>query len=439
MEKYKYTCNDNYIVLAYKVDEKIEPEQEIIFNGRKIEIPKINIDPKVRLAALSSISDGSSYFQKKLAAIEKSIDSNRINLDTIDYSELNKLKSYILQNLESELQNSKEGTQYLLNLYNLFLDKNWFDLIERLINYTTDYCTNHGFENNIPFLVNLYKFALEENNQIIKSRIYSYLQKNHLPQYINDSNIELIEDIPDLCNMTQSNTRDLQGHSQMNSGNSGNSGNQEIFYDANVFDSEFNESDLNIESLDNVDDDNSPDSLESQINSIQESLKHPSQHQPQHQPQPRPQHTQPNPPQQQRRRKPPISRAIQPVSVKKEKEVLITNCLNPFISSVDSPIRYLKLSNIVYIFGNIEIGTISSMADQNQKRLFKLQPDLCPKYDVYLFVHQESHGSSYNNIGNFAKIKINKKGEFVYMSDDLINWNTNKIKLYFDSKCYVCN
>ena len=429
MEKYKYTYNDNYIVLAYKVEEKNEPEQERIFNGRKIEIPKINIDPKVRLAALSSISDGSSYFQKKLAEVEKSIDSNRINLDTIDYSELNKLKNYISQNLESELQNSAEGTQYLLNLYHLFLDKNWFDLIERLLNYTIDYCTNHGFENNIPFLVNLYKFALEENNQIIKSRIYSYLQKNHLPQYINDSNIELIQDLPDLCNMTQSNTRDLQM----------NSSNQETFYDAKVFDRDFNEQDLNLESLDNDFNENDAESLEDQINSIQQSLKHTSNNieisqQPQHAPQPPPQ---------QRRRQPSNTRAIKPVSVrnilKKEKEVLITNCLNPFISSSDSPIRYLKLSNIVYILGNIEIGTISSMADQNQKRLFKLQQELCPKYDVYMFVHQESNGSGYNNLDNIAKIKINKKGEFIYMSDDLINWNTNKVKLYFDSKCYVCN
>lgn len=116
-------------------------------------------------------------------------------------------------------------------------------------------------------------------------------------------------------------------------------------------------------------------------------------------------------------------------------EVGITTLKKPFISSNDSPLRYIKMDNgLVYIFGILEVGNVSSMADQNQKTLFKLSPDCCTNYKVTLFLHEEN--TSFSSFGrggnNIVKVVIHTDGRVNYVSDDVLNWNSNKIRLYFD-------
>lgn len=91
-------------------------------------------------------------------------------------------------------------------------------------------------------------------------------------------------------------------------------------------------------------------------------------------------------------------------------------------------------NGLVYIFGVLEVGNVSSMADQNQKTLFKLSPDCCPSYKVNLFLNEEN--TSFSSFGrggnNIVKVIIHTDGRVNYVSDDVLNWNSNKIRLYFD-------
>ena len=52
MNKTKYIFGENYILLNYKIENKAEK-----LHKPKYDIPKINIDPKLRLAALNSKND----------------------------------------------------------------------------------------------------------------------------------------------------------------------------------------------------------------------------------------------------------------------------------------------------------------------------------------------------------------------------------------------
>ena len=126
--------------------------------------------------------------------------------------------------------------------------------------------------------------------------------------------------------------------------------------------------------------------------------------------------------------------------MQKIQEVGITTLKSPFISSNDSPLRYVKVGNgLVYLFGILEVGNVSSMADQNQKTLFKLSPDCCPKYKVTLFLQEEN--TSFSSFGrggnNVVKVIIHTDGRVNYVSDDVLNWNSNKIKLYFDGTVFI--
>ena len=124
---------------------------------------KINIDPKLRLAALNSISDGSSYFKNRLNDIEKSIDSNRINIDSIENDQLIHLKNYLDANLDSELQSSDKDTSYLLNIFNLFYNQQWNILLDKLLSYIFKYCIETGFDINRDFLIELYEQSSCDN------------------------------------------------------------------------------------------------------------------------------------------------------------------------------------------------------------------------------------------------------------------------------------
>ena len=152
MQKTTYTLGKHYILCDFKIKEEQSNDAN---NKLRAKIPKINIDPKLRLSALNSISDGSSYFRNRLNEIEKSIDTNRINIDTINSAELQKLKNYLSKNLESEIKSADKGTDYIINIINLFLEKNWNELIDKLLLYIFNYSTNTGFEMNIPFLLQI--------------------------------------------------------------------------------------------------------------------------------------------------------------------------------------------------------------------------------------------------------------------------------------------
>ena len=143
MNKTKYIFGENYILLNYKIENKSEKSHQ-----PKYDIPKINIDPKLRLAALNSISDGSSYFKNRLNDIEKSIDSNRINIDSIENDQLIHLKNYLDANLDSELQSSDKDSSYLLNIFNLFYNQQWNILLDKLLSYIFKYCIETGIDIN---------------------------------------------------------------------------------------------------------------------------------------------------------------------------------------------------------------------------------------------------------------------------------------------------
>ena len=195
MEKTTYTLGKHYILCDFKIKEE---QSNDATNKLRAKIPKINIDPKLRLSALNSISDGSSYFRTRLNEIEKSIDTNRINIDTINSAELQKLKNHLSKNLESEIKSADKGTDYIINIINLFIEKNWNELIDKLLLYIFNYSTNTGFEMNIPFLLQIYRIGNENHNYSIKSKVYQYLQNNNLSNFINYGNQKLIEDFPEL-------------------------------------------------------------------------------------------------------------------------------------------------------------------------------------------------------------------------------------------------
>ena len=115
MSQIKYTDNDYYIFSNYKIKDNTSSKSK-----PKYDIPKINIDPKLRLAALSTISDGSSYFKNRLNDIEKSIDSNKVKLESVSSNELIKLKTYLIQNLESDIIAADKDNDYIINLFKLF-------------------------------------------------------------------------------------------------------------------------------------------------------------------------------------------------------------------------------------------------------------------------------------------------------------------------------
>ena len=95
---------------------------DIKSNAPRANIPGINIDPKIRLAALMKLSDGSDYFKQKINEIEKSIDSNRINLSTINDEEKSKLKAHLTNNLDTELVlNEHPGVGHVYLVFNSIL------------------------------------------------------------------------------------------------------------------------------------------------------------------------------------------------------------------------------------------------------------------------------------------------------------------------------
>ena len=78
------------------------------------------------------------------------------------------------------------------------------------------------------------------------------------------------------------------------------------------------------------------------------------------------------------------------------------------------------------------------MAEQNEKVLFKLAKNCYPKYNINFFIHQESDSTNIysRDSNNTAHILINTHGKVIYKSSDILNWNSNKIKLYFDNTLY---
>ena len=393
----KYTLGDHYIMLNYKVKEEKSSAET---NKHRANIPKINIDPKLRLSALSSISDGSSYFRDRINNLEKSIDSNRINLNTIDSTETNKLKDYLSKNLENEIKSEDGGNDYIINLINLFIENKWNSLIDQLLTYIFKTTTLTGFEMNIPFLIDIYKIGCNNENQSIKSKVYQYLQNNNFESYMTNSIQVLIRDIPELNMINNEQPPQLpQLPSQHN----------RSLEQFNMSEIKSIHEQHNIHTLSDLQE--SP-GLPSGL-SISENIKSvPSIHQ--------------NKSYSNNR----TSSIVQPVQ-----EVGITTLKKPFVSSNDSPLRYIKMDNgLVYIFGVLEVGNVSSMADQNQKTLFKLSPDCCPNYKLTLFLYEEN--TSFSSFGrgdkNIVKVLIHTDGRVNYVSDDVLNWNSNKIRLYFD-------
>ena len=189
MNKFKYTLNDHYIELTYKASTS-----DIQTNNRSAGIAGINVDPKIRLAALMKLSDGSDYFKQKINEIEKSIDTNRINLSTINDEEQSKLKVYLTNNMETELVLNALTPEYLLNLFNLFYSMKWNDLINKLLNITIKYCTN--IDDHIQFAIDLYKLLVEQSDNIIKTKWLTFLQNKNFYQLIKDS--EYIHEIPEI-------------------------------------------------------------------------------------------------------------------------------------------------------------------------------------------------------------------------------------------------
>tara|TARA_Y100001954_G_C15809215_1_gene604278 strand:+ start:995 stop:2185 length:1191 start_codon:yes stop_codon:yes gene_type:complete len=389
MSKITYTLDDTYIIANFKVNDNIEDNKSS--NKFKIKTPSINIDPKLRLAALNSISDGSSYFKSKLNEIEKSIDSNRINLNTINDSEIEKLKTYLLQNLESEIKSADKDCDYIINLINLFIKKSWNQLLDKTLIYTFNYCSQTGFENNIPFLLDIYKLGHDFQNYSIKTKTFQYLQNNNIENFVNNSNSKLFTNFPELL----TNIPNTSTHSRSINIDSINNYNDDL--DSNCNDNSHNNHDNNNINRSNNSISNTPN------NSIFQDS-------------------------------PPLSQNHMQLSQKLE-SIEITNYNSPFISSATSPLRYIRNSSgLVYLFGILEIGNISSMSDQNQSTLFKLPPDCCPKYKINLFLNEDSESfSSFGRNGpSVANIVVNPDGRLIYKSNDVLNWSNKKIKLFFD-------
>lgn len=414
MSKIKYTLGDHYIMLNYKVQEE-QPSSET--NKHRLNIPKINIDPKLRLSALSSISDGSSYFRDRINNLEKSIDSNRINLETVKPTEITKLKDYLSKNLENEIKSEDGGNDYILNMMNLFIDNKWNNLIDQLLNYVFKNTTLTGFEMNIPFIIDIYRIGCTNENQTIKSKIYQYLESNNFSSYLSSSVQLLISDFPEL---NMSNYEPQQGFhgggndlaEEMNEQISISNINRSVNI-GNSFESNNELPPLQMPE--------SPPQIPAKFQPRRPQAKAPKELSPQYQNKSRTHQSK--------------SFVNSNSSISQIHEQPITTLKNPFISSEDSPLRYIKMDNgLVYIFGILEVGNVSSMADQNQKTLFKLSPDCCPNYKINLFLNEEN--TSFSSFGrggnNIVKVVIHTDGRVNYISDDVLNWNSNKIKLYFD-------
>lgn len=407
MEKTTYTLGEHYILCDFKIKEE---QSNDATNKLRAKIPKINIDPKLRLSALNSISDGSSYFRNRLNEIEKSIDTNRINIDTINSAELQKLKNHLSKNLESEIKSADKGTDYIINIINLFIEKNWNELIDKLLLYIFNYSTNTGFEMNIPFLLQIYRIGNEHDNYSIKSKVYQYLQNNNLSNFINYGNQKLIEDFPEL------------------------SANEMALNDTSInsiqIESELTNNENSDENYDFINSTSIPDLNQSQAMPTRNiSERSSGLNQTTFAPRSMP-NTQVNP------------RSVHMPMSKSPKIIHITNYNAPFISNSESPIRYLKFdSGLIYLFGILEVGTISSMAEQNQQTLFKLPPDCCPKYKINLFINEKN--TSYSTFGrdgpSVANIIVNVDGRLIYKSNDILNWSTNKIRLFFDGTIICIN
>ena len=391
MSQIKYTLDDFYILSNYKINNKNNSE-----STPKYDVPKINIDPKLRLAALSSISDGSSYFKNRLNQIEQSIDSNKIKLDTIESNELVKLKTYLTQNLESEIIAADKDNDYIINLFNLFIKKEWNQLIEKLLSYTFKLCNETSIEMNISFLQNIYKVGCNTNNSNIKSKISNFLQQKNLSQLLNEPNSDLSHinidnnefDIVDQ-EMSENDVMDLDITNIDSSNN--HSGNINITNKSN-----FNNQSTSNQSIT----DNQSISNNKSISLHATHIKH-------------------------------IADEFESIN--------ITTINNPFLSNTECPLRYIKsMSGLVYLFGIIEVGNVNSMSEQNEKVLFNLSPDCYPKYPINLFVQQqlETMSSFDRNSSNTAHILIKTNGKVIYKSDDVLNWNSNKMKIYFDGSLF---
>ena len=372
MSKFKYTLNDNYIELKYKASTA-----DIQSNSRGAPVAGINVDPKIRLAALMKLSDGSDYFKQKINEIEKSIDSSRINLSTINDEEQSKLKAHLTNNMETELSLNTLTHEYLLNLFHLFYSMKWNDLINKLLNITIKYCKD--IDDHIQFAIDLYKLLVEQSDHIIKTKWLTFLQKQNFYTLIKDS--EYINEIPEIKKQQQqqprsnleSNTKVQRGGINLN--NTIDSDNDDVELDRNT---EF-VSDRNTDLIFNQ-------------NNFQQYNQ-------------------------------------------KLEEVLIENLKVPFISNKDSPIRYIKNPNgMVSLSGIIQIGDVNSISESNQKVICELPADCYPMYKLHFFQTEDSDSnrSYFSGDSKQSHLVINTNGKISYKTKDLLNWTNNKIKIYLD-------
>lgn len=370
MKQTKYTSGEYYILLNYKIKET---KSDTSYNKRTYDIPKINIDPKLRLAALSSISDGSSYFKKRLEEIEKTVDSNRVKIESIETNELINLKHHIEHNLESEIQAADKDTDYLINIYNLFGLQDWNQLLDKLLQYIFKYCLDSGININIDFLLDFYK---NSNIQPIKKKILTFLKNNNISKYLSD---DMLYQYPEFT--------------------SNNVSTNESMYD-NAYESGIN-TEENINTDENI---NKHQITRNVVNNRT------------------------------------LNTNVMFDKVEQVEQIEINTLNNPFITNRTSPLRYIKMMNgFVYLFGILEIGNIESLPQQNEKILFKLSPDCCPKYKINLFITESNN--SFSNFGRnaitSAHITVNTNGKVIYNSNDVLNWSTNKIQLYFDGSIII--